>query len=174
MDGQLSFQCIPENHLDLGCWPRYCVMLRSQGMNWKSYLLKRRCRPTSPSSGQATTSNQLRHPMLLACHSRAALGGGQRGGRRGSGSFWRGARGIGWPRGGCRGWVPGVLGGGREAAARGVRGAGGDRGLIRWLSWDRGRRGRGGAGGHAALPIGASQLSTFDCGCGVAMATDGI
>jgi hypothetical protein len=53
-------------------------------------------------------------------------------------------------------------------------GAGGDRGLIRWLSWDRGRRGRGGAGGHAALPIGASQLSTFDCGCGVAMATDGI
>jgi len=29
---------------------------------------------TSPSSGQATISFQLRHPKLLACHSRAALG----------------------------------------------------------------------------------------------------
>ena len=29
---------------------------------------------TSPSSGQAATSSQLRHPKLLACHSRAALG----------------------------------------------------------------------------------------------------
>ena len=73
MDGQLSFQCILESHLGLGCWPRYCLMLRSQGMNWKSYLLKRKRRPTSPSSGQAAISSQLRHPNLLACHSRAAL-----------------------------------------------------------------------------------------------------
>jgi hypothetical protein len=29
---------------------------------------------TSPSSGQATTNPLLCHPMLLACHSRAALG----------------------------------------------------------------------------------------------------
>jgi hypothetical protein len=28
---------------------------------------------TSPSCGQATISFQLRHPKLLACHSRAAL-----------------------------------------------------------------------------------------------------
>ncbi len=48
-------------------------MLGSQGMSWKSYLLKRRCRPTSPSSGQATTSHKLLHPMLLACQSGAAL-----------------------------------------------------------------------------------------------------
>lgn len=48
-------------------------MLRSQGMNLKSYLLKRRCRLTSPSSGQATSTSQLHHPKLAACHSRAAL-----------------------------------------------------------------------------------------------------
>ena len=59
--------------MDLGCWPRYCVMLRSQGMNWKSYLLKRRCRPTSPSIGQATTSPLLRRLKLLACHSGAVF-----------------------------------------------------------------------------------------------------
>jgi hypothetical protein len=29
---------------------------------------------TSPSSGQAAITCQLRHPYLLACHSRAALG----------------------------------------------------------------------------------------------------
>jgi hypothetical protein len=32
------------------------------------------CR-TSPSNGQATTSSQLRHPKLLACHSGAAFEG---------------------------------------------------------------------------------------------------
>jgi len=34
---------------------------------------------TSPSSGQATISFQLRHPKLLACHSRAALAGPREG-----------------------------------------------------------------------------------------------
>ena len=40
-----------------------------------THVLKRgrRCRPTSPSSGQATISFRLRHPKLLACHSGAAL-----------------------------------------------------------------------------------------------------
>jgi hypothetical protein len=33
-----------------------------------------RLSPTSPSSGQATITSQLRHPKLLACHSRAAFG----------------------------------------------------------------------------------------------------
>jgi hypothetical protein len=33
---------------------------------------------TSPSSGQAAISPQLRNPMLLACHSSAALGGQER------------------------------------------------------------------------------------------------
>jgi hypothetical protein len=32
-------------------------------------------RLTGPSSGQAAINSQLRHPKLLACHSRAALGG---------------------------------------------------------------------------------------------------
>jgi hypothetical protein len=32
---------------------------------------------TSPSSGQASTSSPLRHPKLLACHSRAAFEGSQ-------------------------------------------------------------------------------------------------
>ena len=74
MDVQVSFQCIPVNHLDLGCWPRYCVMLRSQGMNWKSYLLKQRCRPTSPSSGKATTSSLPRHSCLPALPLRGSAG----------------------------------------------------------------------------------------------------
>ena len=65
MDGELSFQCIPESHLGLGCWPSYGVMLRSQGMNWKSYLLKRRCWPTSPSSGQA--------PLAHCCAASSSL-----------------------------------------------------------------------------------------------------
>jgi hypothetical protein len=30
---------------------------------------------TSPSSGQASTGSPLRHPKLLACHSRAAFDG---------------------------------------------------------------------------------------------------
>jgi hypothetical protein len=33
---------------------------------------------TSPSSGQSTTNPLLCHPMLLACHSRAAFGGAAR------------------------------------------------------------------------------------------------
>jgi hypothetical protein len=32
---------------------------------------------TSPSSGQATINSQLRHPILAACHSRAAFEGSE-------------------------------------------------------------------------------------------------
>ena len=33
---------------------------------------------TSPSSGQAATNCQLRHPQFLACHSRAAFEGSEK------------------------------------------------------------------------------------------------
>jgi hypothetical protein len=59
--------------LALVCWPSYCAMLSSQEMNLKSCLRERRGRPTNPSSGQAPTITLLRHLMLIACHSEAAL-----------------------------------------------------------------------------------------------------
>ena len=49
-----------------------CAAKVCGGLLWKATLR------TSPSSGQATTSSQLRHPKLLACHSRAAFEGSAR------------------------------------------------------------------------------------------------
>jgi hypothetical protein len=58
----------------LGCWPSRSVILNSREINLNSWLLWLIRRPTSPSSGQATTCHLLRLPKASACHSGAALG----------------------------------------------------------------------------------------------------